>query len=189
MNQFTEVLKIVGAVLGLLAFVWNVWTFLRSYLVLGLELRKPDVGDVIVKMTVANSGVTSKVISYAALLVSPENLSLADAVGNLLGQASLGPPASRNQPNALTRLFRGGGDKRRCSQGCILIPLKELFNEQAMVGPGESISHACSLHASGLMPNTTYIVRFLVFVSYVRIFIRWRFTTDALRISPSETVN
>ena len=39
------------------------------------------------------------------------------------------------------------------------------------------------------MPNTTYIVRFLVFVSYVRIFIRWRFTTDALRISPSETVN
>ncbi len=187
MSGFTEVLKLVGAGLGLVAFVWNVWITLRSYLTLTLEVRKPEGGEVIIKVSVANPGLASKMISYAVLLITPEKMSLSDAITQLFDQVSSEPARSRNGDKALARLFRHGGDARYKVQGCALIPLKELYQEQAMVGPSESVGYVCSVNVSEFQPDVTHIVRFLVFISYAGVYLRWRFTADALRISASKS--
>jgi hypothetical protein len=57
-----------------------------------------------------------------------------------------------------------------------------------MVGPSESVGHVCSLDVSEFQPDATHIVRFLVFISYASVYLRWRFTADALRISASKSV-
>lgn len=178
MTAFIDAFKLVGAALGLAAFIWNLWSVLRSYLVLGLELREVEPGELIVKVSATNSSLTTKMISYAALLVTPEAVSISGAVERLLSQT---PSGSSNRSNSVLRLFHDGGDERRHASNCVFIPLSELYTEQRRVGPGESVSYARSVDLSQLLVNTTHTVRFFVFISYAGVFIRWRITADAFR--------
>jgi hypothetical protein len=50
--------------------------------------------------------------------------------------------------------------------------LRELEGDQAMVGPGETVSYAFSLNKAKLQPGQTYVVRFVVFVLYLRLYLR-----------------
>jgi hypothetical protein len=184
MVDFTEAFKLIGAAAGVAAFAWNFWTPLRSYLVLTMDVRKPDGSEAIVKVTVANSGLLSKLISYAVLTVTPESLPLADAINGVLGS----PPSSPGgepvvQSSAIARLFRDAGDQRRYGTESAILPLNELYGDQAMVGPGETVTYACSINLANLKPETVYVVRFFVFVLYAGFYLRWRFTSDALRYS------
>lgn len=177
--------QLVGAILGVIAFVWNVWKSVRAYLVLSLDVRTPaDGGDPILRVSTANSGVTSKMISYAVVVATPENLALSDAVERLLAMPLPGSSVAKRRQAAMWALFRDAGGETRYVEGCALIPLPELYGDQAMVGPGETVSYALSLHREKLRPGETYVVRFLVFVLYFGFYLRWRFTADALRIPP-----
>jgi hypothetical protein len=146
-----------------------------------MDIRKPEGGEAIVKLSVENSGLTSKLISYAALTVSPESASLADAIDDLLGQQPLSIDKGTKRQDTLLRLFHHAGNQPRYVRQSAIIPIYELYQDQAMVGPGEKISYACSLDLSKLRAETTYLVRFYVFVLYARLFLRWRFIADALR--------
>lgn len=174
-----DALTVFGAILGAIAFGWNFWTALRAYLLLNVEVKEVAGGQAVIKVSAANSGVTSKAITYAALFITPEDMSISEAVDQIT--KAEGNTIPRNSVDAsLARISKHKGG-RLYSEDCVLIPLDELFHEQAMVGPGETIVHACSLPISRLKPATTYIVRFLVYVWYFNIFLRWRFTADALR--------
>jgi hypothetical protein len=182
--------QLVGAILGVIAFVWNVWKSVRAYLVLSLDIRTPtDGGDPILRVSTANSGVTSKLISYAVVVATPENLALSDAVERLLAKPLSGSSGVRRQQSAMFALFRDAGGETRYVDGCALIPLREMYGDQAMVGPGETVSYAFSLNKTKLRPGETYVVRFLVLVHYFGSYLRWRFTADALRIpaAPAST--
>jgi hypothetical protein len=183
MVDFTEAFKLIGAAAGVAAFAWNIWTPLRSYLALTMDVRKPDGGEAIVKVTVANSGLLSKLISYAVLTVTPESLTLADGINALLGSSPSSPKAAPLQSSAIARLFREAGDERRYGTESAILPLNELYGDQAMVGPGETVTHACSINLANLKPETVYVVRFFVFILYGGFYLRWRFTSDALRYS------
>ena len=182
----SETLKAVGALLGLIAFMWNVWAAVRSYLLLGLEVRKSEDEEQIVRVSVTNAGLTSKMISYAGLLITLENMSVGEAVHRLLGPSADKSSRPSNSRNELIRLFKRGSDAPQYEQDCAMLPLIELYQEQAMVGPGEAVSYICSVDSHKLRPGVTYVVRFIVFISYARIFLRWRFTADSLRIAPQK---
>ena len=83
------------------------------------------------------------------------------------------------------RLFDCSANSIQHEGGCTLIPLKELYELQNMVGPGETVSSASSVSLSFIQPEVTCLVRYLVFISYAGIYVRWRFTTDAFRIAQS----
>jgi hypothetical protein len=184
MMSGTEILKLVGSILGVVAFVWNVWTSARSYLVLTMEIRNPaDAAGPILRVTAANSGVVSKMISYAVVLIAPESMVLADALEKILGEKLTSSTGLRRRRNAVVRMFRNAGDTARYSGDCALLPLPEMYRDQAMVGPGEIVSYAFSIDGSKLKANETYIARFLVFILYPGSFLRWRFTADAFRMS------
>jgi len=189
MTDLAETFKFVGAAAGVASFVWNAWTPLRSYLVLTMDIRKPEGGEAIVKLSVENSGLTSKLISYAALTVTPEATSLADALDDLLGHQPISAAKGTKQQDTFLRLFRHAGTQPRYARQGAIIPLNELYQDQAMVGPGEKIGYACSLDLSKLRAETTYVVRFYIFVLYARFFLRWRFTADALRYSTPNRAN
>jgi hypothetical protein len=179
MTDFTESFKIIGAAAGVAAFVWNVWTPLRSYLVLTMEIRKPEGSEAIVKVSVANPGISAKLISYAALTVTPESSSVTHTLDDLLGPKS----CANGGTSTFARLFREGGHESRYGTDCAILPLRELYHGQAMVGPGETVSYACSVNFANLKPETTYIIRFFVFILYAGFYLRWRFTADGVRYS------
>jgi hypothetical protein len=110
--------QLIGAILGVIAFVWNVWRSARAYLVLSLEVRMPaDGGDPILRVSTANPGVTSKLISSAVVVAAPENLDLADTVERLLAKPLPAPSGARRRQAAMWALFRNGGGETRYVEG------------------------------------------------------------------------
>jgi hypothetical protein len=185
MSDFVESIKLVGGITGLTSFAWNIWTALRAYLTLTMRVELPTTGKLaLVKTTVANSGVTSKVISYSAVLIAPESVPLAEAIARICDRESISTSARAND-KPLIKLYRNRAHTLRQNGGCTLIPLRELYEEQRVVGPGETLTHICSLDISQLRPGTSYSVRYFVFVSYAGFYVRWRFTGDGFTIPPN----
>jgi hypothetical protein len=183
MSHVTAVLTVSGALLGVVAFFWQIWSALRSWLILGMEIRNPGSGDVIVRVTVSNSGLSSKMISFAGLILSPQEVTLREAAARLASQ-SLSQGNGPTHP--LVSLFRSGRGRLIHSGNCVLIPLRDLYEDQSMVGPGEVLSYALSLNRSTLPDAAVVVIRFIVFISYMGIYIRWRYTSDALAVPRSQ---
>ena len=153
-----------------------------------MEVRLPATGgDPVVKVSVSNSGLTSKMISYSALLITPEEVSLAEAGVRRLCKQDAGQAKSREKDHPLMRLFRFSATSVQHEGGCTLIPLKELYEDQNMVGPGEIIACACSVDLSRFRASSTCAVRYLIFISYFGLYVRWRFTADAVRVPVAST--
>jgi hypothetical protein len=176
-----DALKVLGGITALLTFLW---TALRNYLVLGMEIRKPEPGDVVdpvIKVSLTNSGPKSKFISYAVLLISPDDVPLQEAITRITGKET-----APGDTRSVRSLYLKDRHSRVEKGGCVLIPLKELYANQHMVGPGEAVSHALSVNSKQwqCQRGVTYLVRFFVFVSYGRdLYVRWRFTADAFRVA------
>ena len=177
-----DALKLVGGILGVVSFSWNVWSAMRSYLKLEITVKNLGPASAVAKISVTNSAFTSKQISYAALILSGEQMTLAEAATMLLDEKA----GSGDYSRALVHLYKKAGEAPLMQNGCGLIPLRELYKDQEMVGPGETVSHVCGLDLSSFPAGSLQIVRFIVFVSYFGQYLRWRYTSDALMVPAAE---
>jgi hypothetical protein len=183
MPSASDALKLIGAILGIFSFSWNVWSALRSYLKLDIAISNFNANSAVAKVSVTNSAFTSKQISFAALIISSERLTLVEAASRL----DVSNTKHHGDSRGLVHLYKTAAETPLVREDCRLVPLRELYKEQAMVGPGETVSHVCPLDLSTFARGSIQVVRFIVFVSYFGLYLRWRYTSDALMVPLAET--
>jgi len=155
-----ETLKIVGAILGIIAFSWKVWEYLLSFLHIGLSIDSKDGRTVSARTLVETKGMKAKRIDNAVLLVGPENESPIETCNQIFNYAKFDTIVSSTNEIAACRL------ERTCEgpDGRALIPLPFYYSENIDIGD-ESLSYRSPIETKAIRIGEPYSVRFFVWAS------------------------
>ncbi len=147
----------LGGIAGLAAFAWRMLDEFGAYLRISVKAEAPTDGWVTILTSVDNKGNRSKDLSYACLLVGPENESplvtaqevaeVADYSGDLQYTNDL----SNFRPTSSVY-----------ADGRVLIPLPFYYSESIRVGD-ETLTYRSPLDVRQLRAGVPYSVRFFVF--------------------------
>ena len=159
MEVWVEGFKILGAVLGLLAFLWKVWDSRVSYLHISVQVLKADTG-ISVKAVVENKSLVPKHLDYAAILIGPENESPVETATHIAKHIER--DVMINHTNDIEQLSVDG--PVYCDGGRALIPLPFFYSEQVRVADEIlAYSSPISLDKFQYKANVPYSVRFFIF--------------------------
>lgn len=155
-----ETLKIVGAILGIIAFFWKIVEYLLSFLHIDLEVSSEDGRTVFARTFVENRGTKSKRIDNAVLLVGPEYESPIETFQRIAECSNLGFNVNSTNDIAACHLNRpySGPDGR------VLIPLPFYYSENIAIG-NESLSYKSPIETNAIKLGIPYSVRFFVWAS------------------------
>lgn len=174
---FPDLVRNVGAVAGLVAVTWNFLTLIRSYLTLEVALRQERPSLWLLTVTLQNAATWSKRIHYAVVVVAPESMGLNQVVSAIAGT---GPEPGGSR--AFERLYALAPQDRIARPDCVVVPLHEIYRDQARIGPTEKISHAVSIPTATLVGDGVQVVRVIVYISYFGLLLRWRYTSCAFML-------
>lgn len=151
-----ELIKIIGAVLGIVAFFWRVRDASLSYVSLGVEAGKKS-GDLMsVRVSIQSNSPKKKIIQNAVLLVSPENENPIDSFNKILcNDASNNIFSTRGI--AVNRL----GSSVYGEDGRAIVPLPFFYKEHEPIGD-EYISYRTHIDISNINREVPYSVRFYI---------------------------
>lgn len=156
MITLLETLKITGAILGILAFVWKIGDVLYSYLHIALTV---DIDGVTVsaKTTVENKNPIRKKVDNALLLVGLESESPIDTFNKL--SSFISPPKSVQSTNELAsiRLEKPIYDEA----GRAVIPLPFYKSENSKIG-NEKLTYRVPIDTTHVRQGVPYSVRFFL---------------------------
>lgn len=192
--QFTEGVKLVGAVAGLIALGWQLveayWkareTF-ASYLQLDLNLTK-DGEQLTALACLTNRRGSPKTLDYAFLLIGPEREDPAKTGQQIERSIKPGSCGEIQQTDDLVKIRTPEGTPYYLGGCRALIPLPFFHEEQDDVAD-EHLKHRCSIDLERFDPGA-YSVRFFVFPErrwFHRLFRRQVFlrcTQDLFRKQP-----
>jgi len=157
MSGMFEWIKLIGGLAGLAALVWRVVDEFGIYLRISVKAETPNDGWVTILTTVDNQGNRRKDLSYACLLLGPQDERpvesarfVAEAIGHI-GQLVF--------TNDLANLCPS---KAVYAQGRALIPLTFFYSENIRIGD-ETLTYRAAVKIANLEPGIPYAVRFFVF--------------------------
>jgi hypothetical protein len=186
MADLKDLLTTVGALLGILAFLWKIWDSLLSYLNTALELHSDATHSprlTTALATLENQGTMPKRVHYAGLLIGREWNSL-ESVARTLVSSALPDARKANSRNPLGDLLALTDDvaifAKDGSAGWI--PLPFFYRDQRQLG-NEKVQFRCSVDTERLTAGANYSVFFVVFVRYPLGILRWRATSDLLTLA------
>jgi len=152
-----EWIKVIGGLAGLAALVWRVVDEFGIYLRISVKAGTPIDGWVTILTTVDNQGNRRKDLSYACLLIGPQDEGplvsakvVADAMGHI-GQILFTNDLANLRPAQPVY-----------SQGRALIPLTFFYSENIRIGD-ETLTYRAAIKTVDLKRSTPYAVRFFVF--------------------------
>jgi hypothetical protein len=157
MNEFGDWIKLLGGIAGLAALAWRMLDEFGAYLRLSVKAEAPKDGWVTILTNIDNKGNRSKDLSYACLLVGPENESPLDSAG-VIAEA-VGYSGDLRYTNDLSNLRPKGSVY---ANGRVLIPLPFYYSENIRVGD-ETLTYRAPIDIRRLRAGLPYAVRFFVF--------------------------
>ena len=149
--------KLIGGILGIIAFLWKIWDVVSSYLHISVQVSKTE-NMASVKTQVQNKSLRGKSLTKALLLIGPENedpLETANYISKEIGQGI--DFEYTNDIEFLQARVPIYSDNKRA-----LVPLPFFYSEQVRVAD-ESLTYRASLDLSKLEKNLHYSVRFFIF--------------------------
>ncbi|GAB4514610.1 MAG: hypothetical protein Tsb0026_20010 [Sulfuricaulis sp.] len=151
-----EFLKVVGAILGVIAFFWKLKDEYESYVNLEVVATEENDKYISVKVSMRNHSPRRKKIDNAVLLISPEKDDPIDVFNKLLGNDDSNKIVSTRgiAVNCLESPIIGEG-------GRALIPLPFFYKEQEEIGD-ECVTYRTNISTSSLEKMEPYSVRFYV---------------------------
>ncbi len=180
--ETSDLIGVVGGALGVFAFFWKFTEALISHVVVELSIQPDAVSSEKVptaRVMIENTGQVPKKISYAALVISPESVSLA-AIADVV-KASSRKKRRRLLTQPMLEIYRCQPDEVIVDDESEvgLLPLRFLYEEQQQIG-NERIQYRHVIPEAFRKPGKVFIVRLVVYSSYFFGFVRWRTTSDLL---------
>jgi hypothetical protein len=166
MDTFGNTLSKIGAVLGIIAFFWNVLDAFANYLHIDLAIEQHKLNSkryVTALATVENTGRLAKRIDYALLLIGPEDETPVATAKHIAKQINFDPDRI-SFTNDISLLVTSTPEYAKDGQRA-LIPLPFFFSEQLTIGD-ETLKYRCTIDKSKLAKNSSYSVRFFIFGEY-----------------------
>ncbi len=151
-----EALKMVGALLGIIAFIWKVADHYTAYLHIHLDLNHSG-GFLLAKTTVENRSSFVKRIDNAILLIGPESEDPVETYNHLVPNTGARATANCTNDITITRISEPVDDGHRR----MLIPLGFFYSENLRIAD-EQLSYVAPLHAEPFEEGMPYAVRFFV---------------------------
>jgi hypothetical protein len=153
-----EAIKLIGGILGIVAFSWKIIDEFGSYLRIAVKAEKDNQGILTALATVENKGIRRKKITYALVLVGPESENPVKTAAMLATEASSG--AQINYTNDIEHLKT---DKPVfADEGRAIIPLPFFYSEQVAIGD-EQLTYRCFIDTKNMQKGKPYSIRFFVF--------------------------
>jgi hypothetical protein len=183
-TSFKDIIGVIGGVLGAVAFFWKIGDALIAYLHIDLKLEKVSSADGSSDMTalatIENKGSIAKPLHYAALLIGPEGEDFETMAKSIVKEAY---PDTKDSLNYLNTMFQQRAEKPIFTRDKhrALIPLPFFFRDQIQIG-NEVIKYRCPINENEFDGQNSYTVIFFVFIRYPLGILRWRVTSDLMKI-------
>jgi hypothetical protein len=157
--DFGDFFRTLGGLAGMAALLWRGYDEFGSYLRISIKVEGPKSGWVTVLSTVDNKGTRRKNLTWAFLLIGPEDESPVKTA-NLLLQSS-GSFASISYTNDLFGLMESVGNSVvRCGSR-VLMPLPFFYSENIAVGD-ETLSYKSPVYVGDFPASSPFSVRLFV---------------------------
>ena len=156
-RNMLEILTIVGALLGITAFVWNIRDLFMSYLHIDLEISQSQ-GNVFAKATVENKSQLKKKIDNALFLVGPESESPEETFNRVSKENAWNINATCTNDIAEHHVEV----RAMASKGRQIVPLSFFYSENRSIAD-ERLSYCAPLSLESIEAGVPYSVRFFVF--------------------------
>lgn len=157
MNEIGEWIKLLGGLAGLAALAWRLLDEFGSYVRIAVKAEASKDGWVTVLTTVDNKGNRAKDLSYAFLLLGPENESPVESANVI---------AKKVKYDGILRYTNDfyvlGLDSEVYADGRAFIPLTFFYSENIRVGD-ETLTYRVPIDVRQLNAGVPYSVRFFVF--------------------------
>jgi len=153
----TELIKLLGAIAGLAAFVWRLFDEFGSYLRISVKAESPKNGWVTILTTIDNKGNRPKNLSYACLLLGPESEPPLDSARFVAKE--IGYKGDLRYTNHIGNLH---SEEPVYADGRVLVPLRFFYSENIQIGD-ETVTYRTPIDAHQLKPGVPYSGRLLVF--------------------------
>jgi hypothetical protein len=180
------IFQVVGGLLGIIAFLWNLvgylWTYIFSHLQVDLSSEKIKIGNaekLKVTTIVENKGTIAKKIDFAFLLIKPENESFRNSLLLIAKYQGL-ETEDIGTPELLGYLAK---QKDRLSGKTIdnrfsIYTLPYFYDEQFQIG-NEKVKYSCIIDLAELQENKVYNLRFVTISMHLfKTYLRHRSTSD-----------
>jgi len=159
-RKLLETLKLVGALLGIIVFVWKVWESFSSFLRISLSVDLKDDETCSAWTHINNNSLLPKPIENAILLIGPENESPIETFNLISDSLNLGFKAKST--NCIAEFL---SDKIHSDcEGRSLIPLSFYYSENIRISD-EELSYRSPIDIKMIPVGVPYSVRFFIFAS------------------------
>lgn len=171
-----ETLKIVGSLLGILAFGWKVWDIFSSYLYISVSVDVTNDEFISALTIVENKSPKVKSVDNAILLVGPESEDPIETFNRISEHSNLGITAKYTNDIVRKRLDGSAYGVN----GRAVIPLPFYYSENVDIGD-ERLSYRAPIDLGEVEAGKPYSVRFFLW-AHPRLH---RSTQDCFITSPS----
>ena len=151
-----EALKLVGAILGIIAFGWKVWDTVVAFLHIELSIEIGKDKSLSALTIVENKRAIPRRIDNALLLVGPEEESPIATFNKISG--------SRGNKVVYTNEIVGRPPDHqihRGPEGRLLMPLPFYYSENIKIGD-EKLSYRAPIDTQSIPSGTPYSIRFFI---------------------------
>lgn len=155
-----DFLKIFGASLGIVTFIWKVCELFHSYLYIHIEIGGKSGSFQIINARVENKGMKDKKIDNALLLIGPEDEKPESTYNILMKYA--GDPYTATCTNMIAerRLNKVIDD----NNGHIVIPLSFYYEENLKIGD-EVVTYSVPVNTNKFPDGAPNSVRFFIWAA------------------------
>jgi hypothetical protein len=159
---YGEIISIVGCVLGILTFLWRLYDeFFNSYLHIDIQADQSSTENITVLTRVINKGLRKKKISYAVLVLGPQEENPAQTVAALTQHSN--QSIAITHTNDIVRLKQLINDSSVYDDyGRGVIPLPFFYSEQVQIAD-ETLTYRAFVDTINCSSKSVYSVRFYIF--------------------------
>lgn len=185
-EKINLVFQVVGGVLGIFAFLWNlagyIWTYILSHLQIDISCEKVKIGDkqkLKVTAIVENKGVIAKKIDFAFLLIAPENESFKNSLMQIARQNGL-KGDGKNITELLQYCIAKGKqlDSSIINNSFAMYSLPFFYEEQFQIG-NEKAKYSYLIDMEDYLEAKVYNIRFVTVSRHLlSTYLRHRSTCD-----------
>ena len=151
----TTVYSMIGATLGIAAFLWKLRDLFKSYLHIDLSVEEDNYGHLSAKTVVQNKHLKIKNIDNAVLLIGPENEEPETTYNQLVKNLREDAKVCSSRGIAVNKYE----ETLYGEEGRMLIPLPFYYRERGLL-EDEEVSCRVQIDTSRLNENSKYSVRF-----------------------------
>jgi hypothetical protein len=157
--SFLDVVKLVGGLAGLIALLWRAADEIRSYLRISVEVSAPHEGWATVLTTVDNKGLRPKSISWAFLIIGPEEEDPIKTAKTLLAGLKIMHSSIKftNDLFSLKRVVKSPISLEHRA----LVPLPFYFEENVDISD-ETLAYRAPISVNEFPALTPFSVRFFI---------------------------